>query len=319
MKVRPHYSWHQTRLGPRAGSFAAECGGAAETAACLACVWVTELVRDGGREGTSGPQLVCQSQPSTCCYHFWQTGPGPGTNNLSLTEIMKVDCTYAHILWHVSDSLSIWTKHVTWLVCLFPTSTGLLTCLSRFVTRNKTSSPFPRRQSSDELSIVLITTWALILCVRMSPCVRLSLDIPLSFHAFSVCVVLSSSVEPAVCICCTWLTCSRRAGCQQKPHHFTSPLSASHPCQEDCLSALKTHRVHSWDICDWSLCVLCTWAAICSISAKLCLTSRVYRTYLPPSPGIPAPGEQAASSTMVALNQLWQTKTALESEANSVR
>lgn len=35
--------------------------GAVETAACLACVWVTELVRDGGREGTSGPQLVCHS------------------------------------------------------------------------------------------------------------------------------------------------------------------------------------------------------------------------------------------------------------------
>lgn len=44
-----------------------------------------------------------------------------------------------------------------------------------------------------------------------------------------------------MCVCCTWLTCSRRAGCQPKPHHFTSPLSALHHCQEDCLSTSKKH------------------------------------------------------------------------------
>ncbi len=26
MKIHPHYSWHQTGMGPKAGSFAAECG-----------------------------------------------------------------------------------------------------------------------------------------------------------------------------------------------------------------------------------------------------------------------------------------------------
>lgn len=47
--------------GPKAGSFAAECGEAAETLTCLACVCVAEVQRDGGGEGTSGPQLVCHS------------------------------------------------------------------------------------------------------------------------------------------------------------------------------------------------------------------------------------------------------------------
>lgn len=47
--------------GPKAGSFAAECGEAAETLTCLACVCVAEVQRDGGGEGTSGPQLVSHS------------------------------------------------------------------------------------------------------------------------------------------------------------------------------------------------------------------------------------------------------------------
>lgn len=47
--------------GPEAGSFAAECGEAAETLTCLACVCVAEVQRDGGGEGTSGPQLVSHS------------------------------------------------------------------------------------------------------------------------------------------------------------------------------------------------------------------------------------------------------------------
>lgn len=55
---------------------------------------------------------VPQSQPSTCCYHIWQTGPGPGTKSLSLSEVGDVDCTHAQTLSHVSDSSSIWTKHV---------------------------------------------------------------------------------------------------------------------------------------------------------------------------------------------------------------
>lgn len=61
MKIRPHYSWHQMGPGPKAGSFAAECREAAEMLTCLACVCVTEVQRDGGGEGTSGPQLVCHS------------------------------------------------------------------------------------------------------------------------------------------------------------------------------------------------------------------------------------------------------------------
>lgn len=47
--------------GPKAGSFAAECREAVEMLTCLACVCVTEVQRDGGGEGTSGPQLVCHS------------------------------------------------------------------------------------------------------------------------------------------------------------------------------------------------------------------------------------------------------------------
>lgn len=62
---------------------------------------------------------VPQSQPSTCCYHIWQSGPGPGTNSLSLSEVGDVDCTHARVLWHVSDSSSIWTKHGRLLMCFF--------------------------------------------------------------------------------------------------------------------------------------------------------------------------------------------------------
>lgn len=150
---------HDIKQGwdPERAHLQLNAGGSGDSGLFSMCLGngVGEGWRTRGHQWTAAG--VPQSQPSTCCYHFWQTGPGPGTNNLSLTEIRKVDCTYAHILWHVSDSLSIWTKHVAWLVRLFPTSAGLLTCLSRFVTRNKTSSPFPCRQSGDELSIVLIT------------------------------------------------------------------------------------------------------------------------------------------------------------------
>lgn len=114
--------------------------------------------------------------------------------------------------------------------------------------------------STIELSIFLIPAFAFILCVYLSPCVSLSPDIPLSFLGFLfVCLfLLCSSVEPAVRVCCTWLTCSRRAGCQQKPHHFASPLSALHRCQEDCLSTSKnTHWMHSWVIRNWSCVVFC--------------------------------------------------------------
>lgn len=200
MKVRPHYSWRQTRLGPRAGSFAAECGGAAETAACLACVWVTESVRDGGREGTSGPQLVCHSRnllPAAITSD--RPGQDQGLIICHWLNSWKWTCTVAHVLWHVSDSLSTWTRHVTWLVCLLPTSTGLLTCLSRFVTRNKTSSPFPRGQSSDELSIVLITTW-LLSCVYAC---HLVLDCLLTSRSPSmplVCVLSSAALWNQLCV-----------------------------------------------------------------------------------------------------------------------
>lgn len=49
------------KAGTRSGLICSWMREAVETAACLACVWVTELVRDGGWEGTSGPQLVCHS------------------------------------------------------------------------------------------------------------------------------------------------------------------------------------------------------------------------------------------------------------------
>lgn len=49
------------KAGTQSGLICSWMREARETAACLACVWVTELVRDGGWEGTSGPQLVYHS------------------------------------------------------------------------------------------------------------------------------------------------------------------------------------------------------------------------------------------------------------------
>lgn len=48
-------------IGLKAGSFAAEYREGVEMLTCLACVCVTAVQRDGGGEGTSGPQLVCHS------------------------------------------------------------------------------------------------------------------------------------------------------------------------------------------------------------------------------------------------------------------
>lgn len=62
---------------------------------------------------------VPQSQPSTCCYHIWQTVFSQGLNSLSLSEVGELDCTHERILWHVSDFSSIWTKHVRLLMCFF--------------------------------------------------------------------------------------------------------------------------------------------------------------------------------------------------------
>lgn len=273
---------------------------------------VGEGWRTRGHQWTSAG--VPQCQPSTCYYHFWQTGPGAGSKNLSMTEVKNVDRTYARVV-HLNQTCHIFGV-------FFPlTSTGLLSCLSGLVTRNKTSPPFPCRQYNDKLSIFLIAAFALVLCVCMSPCVRLSLDVLLSFRAFCVCVCCPLQLCGTSCVCTLYLVNllqESRLPAEAPSFHITSVRFASLP--GGLLVWLKnTHRVHSWVICDWSLCVLCVWAAICSISVKLCLTSRVYWLYLPPSPGIPAPGEQAASSTTVALNYLWQTRTALESETKSAR
>lgn len=88
-----------------------------------------------------------------------------------------------------------------------------MSSISPLKKRIKTGSPSPCRQDSVELSIFLITTFALILCVSMSPCVRLVFDIPLFLLSCCLCVSLcSAALWNQLCVCCTWLTCSRRAG-----------------------------------------------------------------------------------------------------------
>lgn len=50
---------------------------------------------------------------------------------------------------------------------------------------------------------------------------------------------LCSSVKPAVCVYSTWFTCSRRAGCQQQPRHFTFTLLDPNRCQEVRTSTIR--------------------------------------------------------------------------------
>lgn len=97
-------------------------------AACLACVWVTELVRDGGREGTSGPQLVC---------HSLSLLPAAITSDRLGQDRGLIIC-----LWLKSKMWTVPT-HGFYDTCVIPhpsepnmsdccilsTSTGLLTCL----------------------------------------------------------------------------------------------------------------------------------------------------------------------------------------------
>ncbi|KAI4810840.1 hypothetical protein KUCAC02_013768, partial [Chaenocephalus aceratus] len=47
------------------------------------------------------------------------------------------------------------------------------------------------------------------------------------------------SVKPAVCVYSTWFTCSRRAGCQQQPRHFTFTLLDPNRCQEVRTSTIR--------------------------------------------------------------------------------
>lgn len=74
------------------------------------------------------------------------------------------------------------------------------------------------------------------LYVRMSTRITVSFHVPPCPHFLCMCMS-RPSVKPAVCVYSTWLTCSRRAGSQQQPRHFTSTLSDPHHCQEDCKSA----------------------------------------------------------------------------------
>lgn len=69
----------------------------------------------------------------------------------------------------------------------------------------------------------------------MSTCITVSFHVPPCPHFPCMCMS-RPSVKPAVCVYSTWLTCFRRAGSQQQPHHFTSTLSDPHHCQEDCKS-----------------------------------------------------------------------------------
>lgn len=67
------------------------------------------------------------------------------------------------------------------------------------------------------------------------------LHAPHSFSLVSVfCIPLPCLVKPAVCVYFTWLTSSRRAGCQQSYCHFKSTLTDSCSYQEDYLSVAFT-------------------------------------------------------------------------------
>lgn len=108
------------KAGTQSGLICSWMQEAMETAACLACVWVTELVRDGGWESTSGPQLVCHSlNLLPAAITSGRLSQDQGLNSLSLSEVGELDCTHERILWHVSDFASIWTKHVRLLMCFF--------------------------------------------------------------------------------------------------------------------------------------------------------------------------------------------------------
>lgn len=127
------------------------------------------------------------------------------------------------------------------------------------------------------------------------------------FLAFSISETFSETCS--VCVYSTWLTCSRRAGCQQWPHHFTSTQSDTHHCQEDYVSTSQIHTQRLGSqlvIYSWSLCV-CLFVCMNSHSfhfSKLCLTSCACWLYLHPSPGLPALGEQTASRRTVTQHQL---------------
>lgn len=100
---------------------------AVETVACLACVCVTEVLRDGGGEGTSGPQLVC---------HSLNLLPAAITaDRLGHDHRLIISRRLKSRLWTllvhrypdtVSASLSIWAKVVSLLLSL-PSS--MLACL----------------------------------------------------------------------------------------------------------------------------------------------------------------------------------------------
>lgn len=242
------------KAGTQSGLICSWMWGAVATAACLACVWVMALVRDGGREGTSGPRLVCHSVnllPATIT-----------SDRLDQEQGLKIRQWLKSRMWTVpTHAFSIWTKHVTFLVCFFPLHLlvcsvvcldwwpGIKPVLPFLAGSTMTSCPFFWLQR-----LLLSCVYA---CHRVLGCLLTSRSPSVPFVC--VCVVLCSSVEPAVCVRCTWLTCSRRAGCQQKPHHFTSPLSDSHPCQEDCLSGLKTHTECTAGSSVTEVCVFCAY------------------------------------------------------------
>lgn len=154
-----------------------------------------------------------------------------------------------------------------------------------------------------------------ILSVCMSPYIRAPFHASLSF----VCVCLSRpSLQlcetSCVCVYSTWFTCSRRAGCQLQPHHFTSSQSDLYHCQKDGMSTPNMQMLHSWvtfscGSCVW-VCVHCV-AHVGPFVPSLYPTSCVCWLYLCPSPGLPAPGEWTASRRTVTRHQICQTQKGL--------
>lgn len=206
MKIHHHYSWHQTAPGPKGGSFAVECGSHRRRWLVLHVFVLLRWWRDGGGEGTSGPQLVCHSpNPIPAAITTDRLGHDWGLM-VSLPEVKAVGSANAPLFYylvclfvHLSQGCQL-GSHV---VCLMHPSICLITNLS-----------FP---------------CCLTPCSYVHACQCASVSIHAA-HCFSpyVCFIhLCCSVKPAACVYFTWLTCSRRAACQQQSLHFSSTLTDS--------------------------------------------------------------------------------------------
>lgn len=263
------------RTGAQSGLICSWMWDAVETVACLACVCVTEVLRDGGGEGTSGPQLVCHSL------------------NLLPAAITADRLGHDHRL-IISRRLK--SRLRTLLVCRYPDTVSASLCIWGKVVSLFLSLPYSM------LSCPLnLNSWQAIQIWR-------NCSFPHSSH--SVCVpypFLQPSGSSYVCVYSTWLTCFRRAGCKQQSHHFTSSLSDQHHRQEDCTSARNTQILASQIGHTMSTFVpslsSSVWPVVCVDS-----TCTYLLVYLLQESGLPAE-EQSHNVSLVRGKAGWETET----------